>query len=513
MKLFTATQLRDWDAYTISQEPVSSVALMKRAATLCAARIAEKATIWQSSSIKIFCGLGNNGGDGLVIAGYLAGLNYAVEVYIVETAGKRSVDFVWYETELRKNPQVKLTRIEAATLLPVLSSADIVIDALFGTGLSKPVEGLNATVIEHINRHSAFTIAVDVPSGLPCEVFDVEDFQNKIILEADLTLTFQVPKLSFFHAEAYRYTGHFEVIDIGLHPEFTQTAQSPFYYIDEALVKSVLKARDKFSHKGAYGHACVVGGSFGKMGAVVLASEAALRAGCGLLTAYIPKCGYTILQTALPEAMVQCDDELTELRSFPDTQKFSALAIGPGMGTHEYTVKALSDFLIRVRQPVVIDADALNACSELLKQDSGFRFPDNSLLTPHPKEFDRLAGNSSNSFERLHKQAAFSAKHNVTVLLKGAHTCITTPNGLHYFNSSGNPLLATGGSGDVLSGILCSLLAQGYPVMESAIAGVYLHGLCADRIATKGKSTLLAGDIIKELPEAIHSITSFKKVD
>ncbi len=503
MKLLTAAQIREWDAYTIRHEPIRSIDLMERAATACAEHIIMRSYKFGRRSLKIFCGNGNNGGDGLVIARHLAEQGAPVEVYILKS-GKSSADFLVNEKNLHEQGEVDIYYLEPGVKLPLIAKSEIVIDAIFGTGLSKPVEGLAAEVINHINNHATYVISVDVPSGLPAEINDVDELRNRIIIEADVTLTFQVPKLSFLLPDTYRYVGDFEVLDIGLHQGYQNKAVSSNYYIDKESARGLLKPRSKFSHKGVFGHVLMVGGSYGKMGAITLTSKAALRTGCGLCTVYIPKVGYTILQTALPEVMTITDEELYTISTFPEAADFSALGVGPGLGTHEKTVSAFGAWLSGIRQPLVIDADGLNGCAALLKKNKKFRFPSNAILTPHPKEFDRLAGASHNGFERLRRQADFAKEHEVIVVLKGAHTSIAMPDGALYFNSSGNDMLATGGSGDVLTGIITSFLAQGYSPADAAVIGVYLHGLCADLWLEKGNRTMIASDIVTMLPETLH---------
>jgi NAD(P)H-hydrate epimerase len=295
-------------------------------------------------------------------------------------------------------------------------------------------------------------------------------------------------------------------LEIGLHPDYLTTVTSPYHYTTNEEILATIKPRKKFAHKGSFGHVLTVGGSYGKIGAAILMSRAALRTGCGLVTAYTPKVGYTIFQTAFPECMMQTDEELYEIRNFPDTAGFDALAIGPGLGQQEYTIKNFTKWIGTIEQPCVLDADALNICSRLLvEHHDSFHFPGNCIITPHPKEFDRLAGVSKSSYERLEKQVRFAQQHKVIVVLKGAFTTIALPNGEVHFNSTGNDAMATAGSGDVLTGIIASLLAQGYAGKEAALLGVYLHGFAGDLLA-KQRATLIASDLIEILPFAWKNI-------
>lgn len=501
MKLLTAAQIRDWDAYSIAHERISSCDLMERAASACIEPILKILSNHPYlKHIIILCGPGNNGGDGVVIARLLHLMRFDVRViYVSKEVSK----------EQREQQQKLPSGIEAIVLgadsqLPTFAQQDCVVDALFGSGLNKPLTGLAAKLVDHVNQSQAYVISIDIPSGLPAEVSDVEQLHQGSIIEADDTLTFQVPKLSFFHAEVAPYIGELHVLNIGLHSDFIPTVDSPVFYVTRDLIQQIIKPRLKFAHKGVFGHALMVAGSYGKLGAAVLSSRAALRSGCGLLTAYVPKVGFTVLQSTLPEAMVQTDEELYEIRSFPQTDVYAAVGVGPGLGTHALTAKSLLPWLSQVKQSVVIDADALNSVA----LSKGFRFPQQSVITPHPKEFDRLAGLSHSSFERLLKQKNYAQTHQVVVVLKGAYTTIALPDGRLYVNSTGNPALATAGSGDVLTGIITGLLAQQYEPAEAAILGVYLHGLCADEWVKTGKQTMLAGDIVEMIPQVFGGLFS-----
>lgn len=504
MKLLTAQQIKDWDAYTIKHKPIASIDLMEHAATLCFNQIVflvDKKKI--TDNFKVFCGTGNNGGDGLVIAKLLAQNNFKVEVYVLDNPHK-SEDFIANFIAL-ETCGINITTIKQISILVEPNQPFSAIDALFGTGLNKPLEGVVAEVAEFINNYATNTISVDIPSGLPAEVYTTEEFKNKVIVKADYTLTFQAPKQSFLFADTYQFVGNFIVLDIGLLPSFLDTLEVNKLYLTTNFVKSILKPKSKFSHKGTNGHALVAGGSFGKMGAVILSAKAVLRSGCGLVTVFIPKVGYTILQTALPEAMVITDDELYVLRNFPNANNYSAIGVGIGLGTDNFTKTGLLNWFKTIHKPIVIDADAINICAVLLQENNDFKFPNNVILTPHPKEFDRLVGFCNNALERYQKQIALSKKHHIIVVLKGAHTCITLPNGKSYFNSSGNYLLATAGSGDVLTGIITSFLAQGYSIENAAILGVFLHGYCAN-ILLNQNATIIASDITDVISKALYDI-------
>lgn len=501
MKLLTAAQIREWDAYTIAHEPISSVDLMERAASVCVDSI-EKIVNRHSylKRILVLCGPGNNGGDGLVMARLLSKLSLNVEVFcVLETASNDQL------IQKQKLPSTIPTNVLSdETKFPDLNGADCVIDALFGSGLNKPLTGLVAQLVDHVNQSEAFVVSIDIPSGLYAEVSDVEQLKQGSIVEADVTLTFQVPKLSFRHAEVAPYLGEIQVLNIGLHSDFLSTVDSSEFYVTRELISQIIKPRPKFAHKGTFGHALMVAGSYGKLGAALLSSRAALRVGCGLLTSYVPKVGFTVLQSTLPEAMVQTDEELYEIRTFPQSDSFAAVGVGPGLGTHPSTSKSFLTWILKQARPMVLDADALN----IIATSSGFVFPTQSVITPHPKEFDRLAGMSHSTFERLLKQKKYAQTNQIIVVLKGAYTTIALPDGRLYVNSTGNPALATAGSGDVLTGIITGLLAQQYEPAEAAILGVYLQGLCADQWVEKGNHTMIASDIVEMIPQVLGGLFS-----
>jgi ADP-dependent NAD(P)H-hydrate dehydratase / NAD(P)H-hydrate epimerase len=493
MKLLTAQQIRDWDQFTIKNEPILSINLMERASIACVEPIKRVYAQGKLADIVVFCGSGNNGGDGFAAARLLKSEGYPVQVFQL-SGNKLSPDCEHNSKRWTDEANGVITLLNSLSDFPVISDAMLVIDALFGTGLNKPISGLHAELITYINTGNATVVSIDIPSGLFAEFY--EPTPNQAIIAADYTLTFEVPKLSFLLPDTGKYCGKVEIIPIGLSAGYLDSINSSYTYINDVHVKS----RPKFAHKGTFGHALVIGGSWGKMGAVVLMSRAALRSGCGLVTAYVPKVGYTIIQSAIPECMVSTDDELYELRKFPlDIDSYNAIGVGPGMGTHELTKKAFLYWLTLVEKPLVIDADGINIIADSLAEfRNNFKFPAHCVITPHPKEFDRLAGFSRTSYERLQKQIRFAQEYQVVVVLKGMHTSIATPDGKVYFNSTGNAAMATAGSGDVLTGVIASLLAQGYSETEAAILGVYMHGKAGDQ-ASADRSSIIAGDIVEQL--------------
>jgi ADP-dependent NAD(P)H-hydrate dehydratase / NAD(P)H-hydrate epimerase len=396
-----------------------------------------------------------------------------------------------------------------ADVLEITSEADqglfndrhILIDAIFGSGLSREAEGLQAQAIRCMNSTKTIRIAVDMPSGL-----FADRHSQGTITKANVTISFQLPKLAFLLPENYSFVGEWETIDIGLSRAFLENVDVSNYYLTRKGIKKKLKARAKFDHKGDHGKALLVAGGFGKMGAAVLSTRAALRSGVGLMTVHVPKSGYTILQTAVPEAMVDVDSNEWFLTEVKATEGYAVIGIGPGIGQEAKTSEAFH-LLLQLGKPMVLDADALN----ILAKNSSWldKLPANSILSPHPKEFERLVGNWSNDFERLEKQKHLATRTKAVIILKGAHTSIATPAGDVFFNATGNPGMATGGSGDVLTGILTGLLAQGYSAEDSAILGVYLHGLAGDlAYQEKGLYSLIASDLVDQIPHAFRKISS-----
>jgi NAD(P)H-hydrate epimerase len=374
------------------------------------------------------------------------------------------------------------------------------IDAVLGSGLSRPTEGVFAQVISCINQMDAIRVAVDIPSGL-----FADSPSSGEIVNAHHTVTFQLPKLAFLFPENHKWVGRWHLVDVGLSKEFIKTATASNYFVTEKSIKKIIRPRDQFSHKGTYGHALLISGSYGKMGACILAAKAALRSGVGLLTVHVPTSGYSIIQTSAPEAMASIDVSENYFSSAPENLNYSSIGVGPGLGTNSETVIALAKVLKKFKKPMVIDADALNMLS--LNQELLELIPEECILTPHPKEFERMAGNWATDFERLELLRSFSMKLKSIIVLKGANTSIACPDGNVFFNSTGNPGMAKGGSGDVLTGILTALLAQGYSSQDSALLGVYLHGLAGDLAANEfGMNSLTATDLISWIPH------SFKKI-
>ena len=500
MQILTVQQVREWDQFTIQQEPVSSIDLMERAATRCVEWIEKQD--WQQKHLRIFCGKGNNGGDGLAIARLLLHKQYSVFVYILENGKSGSTDFEKNLERLNAYSSVTIHFLRTSTELPIIQKEDIIVDALFGSGLNKPLNGFTAEVVKNMKLSRAEVVSIDVPSGL----FLDEAFCGNTVVKANATLTFQCYKLGLLLQENAEFIGDVHVLDIGLHPAYLETIHTDHKIITAELIKSLYKPRNRFSHKGTYGHALLIAGSYGKMGAAVLATKACLRSGAGLTTACIPKCGYNIMQVAAPEAMTITDSNENFIITLPeDIEKYSSIGIGPGIRTGEETQKILSFIVRRYQKTLVIDADGLNCLSlqkELLDQ-----LPPNSILTPHPKEFERLFGVHANDFKRIETAREKAKQLNIIIVLKSHHSFIALPDGSGYFNTTGNSGMATAGSGDVLTGIITALLAQGYTPADAALFGVYMHGLAGDLAAKAlSKESMIAGDLVDFLPKAFQSL-------
>jgi len=497
MKIFTSDQVRQIDKFTIENEPVTSIDLMERAARQITGWLTDHYD--QGYSFAVFSGPGNNGGDGLAVARMLLQQFYKVTVYIIRISDKLSPDAKINYDRFKKLDNAEIYNIRDNDHLPELSENEIILDAIFGSGLNRHSDGLSARIIKHLNSLSNTRISIDIPSGLFGE--DNTNNHAENIIKANLTLTLQFPPLSFFFAENEQYTGKWEVLPIGLAKNAIREIDSPYRYILSGDISVLLKKRKRFSHKGTFGNVLLIAGSYGMMGAAVLSAKAALRTGSGLVTVHLPGFGYQIVQIAVPEALISMDESDVIFSSVPELAGYNAIGIGPGLGSRINTQRALLDLLKKVKVPLVVDADGLNILSA--NEEWLHLLPVGTILTPHPKEFDRLAGESNNGYSRNQLQIEFARKYNAIVILKGAFTSIALPDGSCYFNSTGNPGMATAGSGDVLTGIILSLLGQGYSPAHAALVGVYLHGLAGDLAAKVGsEESMIAGDIIEFIGNA-----------
>ncbi|MEP6926488.1 MAG: NAD(P)H-hydrate dehydratase [Ginsengibacter sp.] len=498
MKIFSASQIKEWDAFTIKNEPVSSIELMERAAKACTSWLLQNFST--NISFKIFCGKGNNGGDGLAIARLLIENKFFVSVYIVETNSAGSDDF---QNNLQRLKQLssEIHIIKTDQLFPEIEREEIIIDALFGTGLNKKPSGIFKGLINYINKADAKTISIDIPSGL----FADKTSAKNAIIRARYTLSFQQPKLAFLLADNNSFCGEVIILDIGLSTQYFNNKESVFELVDKKQAAQIYNPRKPFANKGDYGYACLVAGSYGMMGAAVLSAKACLRSGVGKLTTYICTQGNTIMQTAVPEAMCKMFGN-TFIKDIENLKNFDVIGIGPGIGRHLSHKQLLQKVFKNFRKPVVIDADALNVLSSY---PSLYKLiPTQSVITPHPKEFERLFGKSGNDFERIILALKKAKELNIFIVLKGHHTLIASPDGKGYFNSTGNAGMATAGAGDVLTGIITGLLAQKYSSLDACIMSVYLHGMAGDIAVGKlSQEAMIAGDIIDNLGEGFKIVS------
>ena len=471
MKILSAKQVYKADQATMKSLSISSTDLMEKAGLACFKSIYQ---VLKNAKypIHVFCGMGNNGGDGLVISRLLAEKGLDVKTYLVNFSDKRTDDFC-INLERLKKLNSDVYEINGEVDFPQISNNHIIVDAIFGIGLKRGVEGFTKQLIQRLNQSKATIIAIDIPSGL---FADQHMIDHDGVVKADQVLTFQVPKLALLIPENQNFIKAWKVLDIELDKTYLETVGVEYEFVEAIDIKRIYKKREKFSHKGSHGHSLIIGGSFGKIGAVILASRAALKSGSGLVSSYIPKCGYTAIQALIPEVMVEVDDEKI-VQFFNFKTKPNAIGIGPGLGTHLKTKKGFVEFYSNCKIPMVIDADGLNIISEF--KDLKRLIPKNTILTPHPKEFERLAGKWTDDYHKLEMLKKFSVKYECVVVLKGAYTAVAYQ-GKIWFNSSGNAALATAGSGDVLTGIICSLLAQGYASLQASLMGVYIHGRSAD---------------------------------
>lgn len=496
MKILSRAQVYEADAITAQRQKITSTELMERAGIQLFNWLHVRMQGAQVP-IHIFCGIGNNGGDGLVLGRHLINHGYNVKVFVVNYSNKRSKDFLINYDLIKQASKKWPTLLEENSGLPLIHKDDIIIDAVFGIGLNRPADAWVKKLFQHFKVSGAFTVSVDIPSGL---------FTDKVpsdtdgVVYANHTLSFQAPKLIFFLPQTAKYTVQWEVLDIGLDAQYLYEVETEAELIGKMEAMVMYKPREKFSHKGTYGHVLFVGGSYGKVGAAMLSSKASISSGGGLVTALVPKCGYIPFQSSLPEAMVITDKNENHLTKIAFDIKPTVLAMGPGMGMHTETLSAFENFLKENKWPLVIDADALNMVSDniaLLKW-----LPENTILTPHAKELERLIGSWENDFDKLQKAKAFSKKHKIILVLKGANTITVYGNKL-YVNSTGNPGMATAGAGDVLTGIIAGLRAQGYDPLTASVFGVYLHGRAGDLAAAViGYNAVLASHLIDFLSDA-----------
>lgn len=501
MNIYSDKQFYEADKVTTEKQGITSSDLIERAAGQIFKWLHQRMQGAQVP-IHIFCGIGNNGGDGLALGRILIEQGYNVNVFIANFTDKRSKCFLINYGRIKDVTKKWPVLMTSEKDFPEIHPDDIIIDALFGIGLNRPIEGWVKNLIIYLNQEKAFKLAIDIPSGLTANaaVMDPE-----AVLKANHTLTFQAPKLAFFLPESGKFVPYFEVLDIGLDPEFLFSIPPLAQLMGKAQVQPIYRQREKYSHKGDYGHALIVAGSKGKMGAARMASEAVLRIGAGMVTTFVPSSGNDILQTSLPEAMTISDTHPDVITSVAFDFEPTAIGVGMGIGTSETTQKALVElFKANKETPFLIDADAINCIAAnrtLLKA-----VPKHSILTPHLGELERLIGKWTDDHDRLAKVKAFSTKHEVIVVMKGAHSIVVAGENL-FINSTGNPGMATAGSGDVLAGMITGLLAQGYDPTAAATFGVYLHGSAGNLVTQeKGFEALIASDITNTVGRAFMAL-------
>lgn len=501
MKILSSPQLKELDKYTIVHEPIASIDLMERAAIALTNAIVRR---WDKSfEIVVFAGPGNNGGDALAIARMLSKRGYHVEVFLFNTKGNLSEECQTNLNRLKTCGSVYFTEISTQFDPPTLTERHLVIDGLFGSGLNKPLSGGFASVVKYINSSKAQVIAIDIPSGLMGEDNTYNIRQH--IVRADVTLSIQLPKLSFLFPENEDIVGEWELLDIGLKQTYIDAAPSAFSIIEESDVRQLIKPRKRFAHKGSFGHGLLIAGSYGMAGASILSAKACLRSGIGLLTVHAPIHNHDLLQTTVPEAIVQTDIHERYFAQPTDLSRYKAIAIGPGLGQEEDTSLAMMEQIQGSSLPIILDADAINILSTHRNWLS--RIPKRCILTPHLGELERLIGKCMDTYERLTKVKELATYLQSYIIVKGAWTAIVTPEGHYFFNPTGNPGMATAGSGDVLTGILLALVSQGYTQEEACLLGVYIHGMAGDIAAEEmTEISLTASDIINSLPAAWKKI-------
>lgn len=502
MQILNTEQLKFADEYTINHEPITSLNLMERAARACVSVLTKKADTL--SQFVVFCGKGNNGGDGFAIARMIIERGYGCKAVLVNYNSKFSEDCKINYHKLKELKSDALIEINSENDLEKINftSDSIIIDALLGTGLNKPLSGLLEAVVQIINQNYLNVISIDCPTGL---FIDKANSPEDIIIHSSHTLTFQYPKLSFLFAQNKHFVPSFEVLDIGLHPHIENLLPINLFFVTKKTIRQILTTRSKFSHKGNFGHALIIAGSDTMRGAASIGAKACLKSGAGLLTVHSTAAVINSLTVSLPEAMTSIDPHQYYITELPDLKKYDVVAIGPGVSTNKETEDVIKKLLNYNSANLILDADALNIISE---NKTWLAFlPPETILTPHPKEFDRLTKHHDNDFDRFKTAEQFAFNNKCILILKGAYTIICMPDGSSYFNSSGNPGLAKGGSGDALTGIITGLIARGYTPAKAALIGVFVHGYAAD-ISTKSSSqeSLLVSDVIKALGKAFKKL-------
>ncbi|MDY5813126.1 MAG: NAD(P)H-hydrate dehydratase [Bacteroides sp.] len=497
MKVFPASALREIDRLTIQNEPIASIDLMERASMALCDTFCKR---WDKSvPVVIFAGPGNNGGDALALARLLSERGYCVKVFLFNPHDKLSPDCLINKELLELMPEVSLHEVKQSFTPPTLTHEHVLVDGLFGSGLDRPLTGGFAAVVNYINSSPATVMSIDLPSGL--DTLGEHILPDASIVRADCTFSFQLPKPVFFLPDSEPFIGHWDLLDIGLDRQAIEEIDTPYELTEPRAVALMNRPRSFFAHKGHFGHGLLIAGSMGMAGAAILAARACLRSGIGKLTVQTPPCNNIIIQTTVPEATTSVGFHEHCFAEAIDSDPYTALAIGPGLGQSDDTAFAFMELLKHNRRPLIIDADGLNL---LGKDRTALRLlPPDSILTPHPAELERIVGSCRNAYERLTKAAELCRQTGACLILKGAFSTVVTPDGQFFINTSGNPGMATAGSGDVLTGILLALMAQGYSACDAARMAAFVHGKAGDFAAKQlGETALTAGDIIRHLPAA-----------
>ncbi len=493
MKILTAAQIREWDAFTIRHEPISSIELMERAARHCTDWILQSP--YQNGNFLVCCGPGNNGGDGLVIARLLKAAGKKVAVWLLPAA-QQSAD---HRISLQKAHEAGVPIFESTGSVPVAGTATVIVDALLGTGLNKPLSGEAARLVDAINQSGLPVISIDIPSGLFADHYPEHD----PIIRAQDTLTLGSLKRSFMFAAALPRTGRVHLLDIGLHPAFPEQAACPYHSTGPAEAALLYRPRNAAFHKYQFGHALLLAGSLRMTGAAILMAEACLRSGAGLVTVQLPPERMAVLQTALPEAIATDETDFSRL-----TYKKAAIGAGPGWEAGDAQRRLLAQLLSEWHGPLVLDATALQLLQPLLPLLEA-RNGQPPILTPHAGEFDQLFGAADHEESRMMLAGRMAVHYQCCIVLKGPHTLCALPDGSFHFNTSGNSGMATAGSGDVLAGILTGLCAQGYAPADACRLGVYLHGAAGDLAAARlSPEAMIAGDITRSLGAAWQALSA-----
>ena len=502
MNIYTASEMKRLEALAMDYGGLRPMDLMERAANELFNEIRCIKDV--NTPVKVFAGPHNNGGDALAVSRLLSKEGYDVEVFLFNTSGHMSEECATQRDLLITTcTEVAFHEIQAKFDLPPLSQNDLVIDGLFGIGLNAPLPGGYALLVKYINASQATIVSIDIPSGMMCED-NTATFHSQII-RADYTLSLQGVKPAFLMRDCQPYLGKCKILDIGIESLGVPRLATLYTLSTPQQVKPLLKYRDPFGNKGTFGHGLLIAGSYGMAGAAVIAAQAAMKSGMGKLTVHTPSVNNTILQTSVPQAIIHNDEDSMAFTSPEVSADYQAVAIGPGLGTQAQTATAMMNQMSHSTTPLVIDADALN----ILEEPKGWlqQIPKNSILTPHPKEFERLFGATENDFQQLNKAREEARSLQIYLILKNHFTAICCPNGHIHFNTTGNSGMATAGTGDALTGILLSLLAQGYDPESACRLGCYLHGsagdLAADKLTEEGMTVM---DLVNEIPYAIKEL-------